>query len=192
MPLAWEAKLSPSEATTFKTLYGKAKLTEGFQAAMFKLVMASKAPGTISSYKASINRWLQYADKNGFSQFPPRPQQFAMYITHLSENKASYSTFKILKAAILFLHSARNSDQVCVTKTPFVSLVLEGAMRTAAKHRGPVKKARSFKMEEVREFLQLIFWRDGSITTPNPSLKDWRTGVRLYTYYMTLCRFVTK
>ena len=37
--------------------------------------------------------------------------------------------------------------------------------------------------------LQLIFWPNQSINFPNPSLIDWRTGVRLFCYYMTLCRW---
>ena len=32
-------------------------------------------------------------------------------------------------------------------------------------------------------------WPNNSINLPNSDLKDWRTGVRLYCYFMSLCRW---
>lgn len=61
-------------------------------------------------------------------------------------------------------------------------------MRKAAAERGPVKKAATFQEEDVWALLQLIFWPHQSINFPNQSLIDWRAEVRLFCYYMTLCR----
>ena len=35
-------------------------------------------------------------------EFPPDPMSFSMYITNLSEKRASFSTFKMLKASLPF------------------------------------------------------------------------------------------
>ena len=94
MPL--EARLSPKEAAAFKTLYGEAALTERNHAQLFRLILNSRAAGTVTSYIASINRWIVFARKNNFRQFPPEPLSFSLYITDLSERRASFSTFKMI------------------------------------------------------------------------------------------------
>ena len=189
MPLAWEARLSPKEAAAFKTLYGEAALTERNHAQLFRLILNSRAAGTVTSYIASINRWIVFARKNNFRQFPPEPLSFSLYITDLSERRASFSTFKMIKASFPFFYAARNCEDLCITKNKFVALALDGAMRKAAAERGPVKKASTFSEADIRALLQLIFWPGGSTNFPNSSLQDWRTGVRLFCYYMTLCRW---
>lgn len=189
MPLAWQARLTPKEVAMFKTLYGEVRLSESYHAQLFKLVIGSRAAGTVSAYTASINRWTAFAKKNGFKEFPPDPHQFSIYITHLSEKRASFSTFKMIKASFPFYYASRNCEDICITNKKFVALILDGAMRKAAKERGPVKKATTLGEEDIRDFLQTNFWPRQSVNIPNPNLKDWRTGVRLYSYYMTLCRW---
>ena len=95
----------------------------------------------------------------------------------------------MIKASFPFYYAARNCEDTCITKIKFVALALDGAMRKAAAERGPVKKASTFGEAEVRALLQLIFWPRQSTNFPNPNLVDWRTGVRLFCYYMTLCRW---
>ena len=119
MPLAWEARLTQKESANFKTLYGEAALSEKIHVQLFRLILASKAPGTVSSYIASINRWLVFARKNNFQQFPPTPLQFSLYITDLSERRASFSTFKMMKASFPFFYAARNCEDTCVTKSMY-------------------------------------------------------------------------
>ena len=189
MPLAWEARLTKKESAAFKTLYGEAALSEKTSVQLFRLILGSRAAGTVSSYTASINRWVVFAKKNNFRQFPPDPLNFSLYITDLSERRASFSTFKMIKASFPWFYAARNCEETCITKSKFVALALDGAMRKAAAERGPVKKAATFNEADVRAFLQLVFWPKQSINFPNPSLSDWRTGVRLFCYYMTLCRW---
>ena len=79
MPLAWEARLTPKEVSIFKTLYGEARINERIHAQLFRLILGSKATGTITAYVASINQW------NSYEEFPPDPLSFSMYITNLSE-----------------------------------------------------------------------------------------------------------
>ena len=189
MPQAWEARLEPREVSAFKTLYGEARLSEKTHTGLFRLILQSKAKGTVTGYIASMNRWTVFARKNSYREFPPDPLHFSLYVTDLSERKASYSTFKMIKASFPFYYAARNCEDTCVTKLKFVSLALDGAMRKAAKERGPVKKAPTFQEADVRELFKLIFWPKQSSNFPNPSLKDWRTGVRLYCYFKSLCRW---
>ena len=155
MPLAWEARLTPKEVSIFKNLYGEARINEKIHAQLFRLILGSKATGTITAYVASINRWRVFAKKNSYKEFPPDPLSFSTYITNLSEKRASFSTFKMLKASLPFYYAARNCEDTCVTKLKFVSLVLEGAMRKAAKERGQTKKAPTFSEADIRVFLQL-------------------------------------
>ena len=112
-----------------------------------------------------------------------------MYISELVEQGAPFTVFKTTKSAFPFYYAARNSDSLPVTKLPFVKLLLEGASRDAAKKRGPTKKAATLSEDETKSILQSTFWPKGSIVFPNTSLKDWRTGVKLYTFYVTVCRW---
>ena len=50
MPQAWQAKLTPKELKTFETLYEDALIEDGLHRAMFRLMMSSKAPGTVITY----------------------------------------------------------------------------------------------------------------------------------------------
>ena len=189
MPLAWEAGLTNSERRAFSAIYGEARVQEGIYNKMLRLVLSSKAPGTITGYVSAVEKWNKFALKNNYSVFPPDRQEFSLYITGLSEKGTSYSSFKLIAAAMPFLYAARNSEEQVVTKTPFVKLVMEGAMRKASKQRGLVKKANTFPEENIKKILIASFWPSGTPSQPNRSLKEWRTAVRLYTYYMTLCRF---
>ena len=47
MPQAWQAKLTPKELKIFETLYKDARIEDGLHRAMFRLMMNSKAPGTV-------------------------------------------------------------------------------------------------------------------------------------------------
>ena len=50
MPQAWQAKLTPKELKTFETLYEDALIEDGLHRTMFRLMMSSKAPGTVINY----------------------------------------------------------------------------------------------------------------------------------------------
>ena len=88
-----------------------------------------------------------------------------------------------------FYYAANDSDEICVTRIPFIKLLLDSAMRKASKAKGPTKKAATFSEENIKSLLRTIFWPQDSENFPSTSLKNWRTAVRLYTYYMTLCRY---
>ena len=47
MPQAWQAKLTPKELKIFETLYEDAMIENGLYHAMFRLMMNSKAQGTV-------------------------------------------------------------------------------------------------------------------------------------------------
>ena len=50
MPQAWQAKLTPKELKVFETLYEDALIEDGLHRAMFRLMMTSKAPGTVINH----------------------------------------------------------------------------------------------------------------------------------------------
>ena len=189
MPQAWEASLTAKERQAFKIIYGEARIREKTYGKMIKLILTSKAPGTISGYSAAIDKWVKFCEKNGFQQFPPKRHDFALYVTDLSERNTSYSSFKLLSAAMPFYYAANDSDEICVTRIPFIKLLLDSAMRKASKAKGPTKKAATFSEENIKSLLRTIFWPQDSENFPSTSLKNWRTAVRLYSYYMTLCRY---
>ena len=47
MPQAWQAKLLPKELKIFETLYEDARIENRLYRAMFRLLMNSKAQGTV-------------------------------------------------------------------------------------------------------------------------------------------------
>ena len=112
-----------------------------------------------------------------------------MYISDMVDQGAPFTVFKTLKSAFPFYYAARNSDIVPVTQLPFIKLLLEGALRDSAKKKGPTKKAATLSEDETKRILQATFWPQGSLVFPNSSLKDWRTGTKLYTFYATVCRW---
>ena len=146
MPLAWEAGLTQQERRAFNAIYGDARVQNGIYKKMIKLVLASKAPGTISGYISAIEKWRSFAKRNNFAVFPPGRHEFSIYITDLSDKGTSYSSFKLITAAMPFLYAARNSEEQVITKTPFVKLIMEGAMRKASSERGCVNKAKTFSL----------------------------------------------
>ena len=50
MPQAWQAKLTPKELKVFETLYEDARIEDGLYRAMFRLMMNSKALGTVKIF----------------------------------------------------------------------------------------------------------------------------------------------
>ena len=189
MVLAWSHKLSPSQITAASAIYGQARLENGIFSKMCGLILSCKAPGTISLYCSSIKRWNSFALSNSYQIFPPNTMQFSLFVTHLTTRKAPLSTFKVLRAAMPFYYAARNSAETPVTQIPYVKLLLDGASREAAKTKRPVKKAATLDQESLREVLIRTMWPSGSEWSPSNCLKDWRTSVKLFTYYKTLCRF---
>lgn len=124
-----------------------------------------------------------------FQVFPPSAEQFSLYLSELVEEGAPFTVFKTIKSAFPFYYAARNEQSLPVTQLPFVKLLLEGASRDAAKKRGPTKKASTLNEDETKSILRSSFWPEGSIAFPNTSFKDWRTGVKLFTFYATFCRW---
>ena len=102
-------------------------------------------------------------------------------------NNSSLSTFKNIAAAMPFYYAARNSADTPVTKLPYIKLLLDGAVRAAAKRRGSVKKADTLSEESIRIILTSTLWPSGSESCPHPSLQDWRTATKLFTFYKTMC-----
>ena len=93
-------------------------------------------------------------------------------------------TFKTLTGSMKFYYQSRNKD--CpVTKQPAVAMMLEGCLRNAAKGREKVKKATVLEEDEVKQVLKKAFWGNDR----DKELQKWRTATRLYTYFITLCRF---
>ena len=189
MPQAWNYKLTPFEQKAWQTLYGDATVREGLFTRIYQLLIKSKAEGTIKCYITSIQRWLDFAKRNDYQEFPPKSEEFSLYIADLSVKLASVTTFKAIQAAFPFFYAARNSEKLPITKVPLIKLVLEGALREASQRRGPVKKADTLNENKLREVLVNTFWPSGSQQVPNESLKDWRTATKLFTYYKTMCRF---
>ena len=189
MVLAWSHKLTPKQTKAASTIYGQARLEEGVFTKMCQLILSSKAPSTLAIYCSSIKRWNSYALSNSYQTFPPNTMHFSLYVTHLATKKTPLSTFKTLRAAMPFYYAARNSIETPVTRIPYVKLLLDGASREAAKNRGPIKKAATLDQASLREVLIFSMWPTGSECSPSRCLKDWRTAVKLYTYYKTLCRF---
>ena len=91
--------------------------------------------------------------------------------------------------ALKFHHEAHGSDLSPEIERPLIKLLLEGAIREAAERKGPIKKADSLDKEQVHKLVRAVLWPKGpGVVDGSVNLSDWRTLVRLYTYYKTFCR----
>ena len=182
-------QLSGAQEKAARILYGKTELLDDEARRMQKLILSSKADGTLVQYCDSIRKWKEYAKKKKFQEFPIRKKDFSAYITNLDKWGTPFSFLKTLLAAIPFWYAARNCDEIVVTKEPFVKLLVEGAMRSAAKRKGNVSKVETIEEGKIKEILRKTFWPYSNDSIPNSDKKAWRIGVRLYTYYKSFCRF---
>lgn len=107
----------------------------------------------------------------------------------MDDLNSPYATLVTISPALTFFHNANNHESTPAVQAPFNKLLLEGAIRKAAKRRGIKKKASTLSRDKVCSILTETFWPTSQTSTPNSSLWAWRTGTRLYTYYRTLCRF---
>ena len=60
MPQAWQAKLTPKELKIFETLYEDARIEDGLYRAMFRLMMNSKASGTLIIFYFSMKYFCPF------------------------------------------------------------------------------------------------------------------------------------
>ena len=189
MRQAWNSSLSEVQTKAALTLFGNTRVQEAAFARMRKLILLSKSPGTLNIYISSIRRWNTYATRLNVPVFPPKVKDFSLYISSLVDEGASITVFKTMKSSFPFYYGARNEKSLCIIKEPFVKLLVEGALRDAAKRKGPTKKDATLTEDETKQMLESTFWPNGEENQPNSSLKEWRTAVKLFTFYNTVCRW---
>ena len=192
MVLAWEANMTVAQRKTLTTLYSKPnlKLSDEINIKMMQLITKSKALGTVNSYATVINKWKTFCDGNQFQKSPARPEHVARFISSLAVKQESLSTFLKLSPALTFYHEAHGFTTTPAVSEPFIRLLLTGAKREASERKCKVKKADIVSSEVVHEIIDKVLWKHGVGTVgTDPNLADWRTVVRLYTYYKSFCRF---
>ena len=59
---------------------------------MSRFLISSTRDGTTKSYMHSFNRWRKFSLQHGHSDIPAQRVHIALYITHLLDIGASYST----------------------------------------------------------------------------------------------------
>jgi hypothetical protein len=183
--------LCPAERKILKLLYARTNLSSpcSAQVKMMQLVTKSKAPNTIKSYSEVINKWKLFCNLTGSVPSPAQAKNVAMFIADLAVKQEPLSTFLKLSAALVFYHEANGFTSPAAVTEPLVKLILVGAKRESSERKSGVKKADTVSPEVVHQMIDTVMWRHGvGITGANPNLGDWRTAVRLYTYYKTFCR----
>ena len=149
-----------------------------------------QAKNTIRSYESEIKKWQQYCEQRGFVDCPATSQNLCEFIAHMAMSGAPLTFFLKLSPAITFLHNANRINKPLAINEPFVKLVLDGAKREAAENKPRVKKSSSISQSEMHQLIDKILWRNGvGVLGPDPNLMEWRTVVRLYTYFKCFCRF---
>ena len=190
--LALEAKLTLAQRKTLTTLYSKPNLkqTDEINIKMMQLITKAKASGTVNTYSSVINKWKNFCDENRFQKSPAKSEHIARFISFLAVKQECLSTFLKLAPALTFYHEAHGFTTIPAVKEPFIRLLLTGAKREASERKSGVKKAATVSSEVVHEIMDTVLWKHGiGIIGPDPNLANWRTVVRLYSYYKCFCRF---
>ncbi|XP_078311190.1 integrase/recombinase xerD homolog [Crassostrea virginica] len=102
---------------------------------MSRFLMCSRSDGTTKSYMHSFNRWRKFILQHGHSDIPAQPVHIALYITHLLDNGASYSSVNSAIYSIKWMHEI--SGHVDPTENSFVKSLQESSKRLTGK---PVKR----------------------------------------------------
>ena len=155
---------------------------------MQRLLARSKSKGTLKAYSSSISSWLEFATLNNLPTNPSTAFGVAKFITHLADSNASFSSFAKVKPALSFLHECQNHSSSPATEAPFVQLVLSGAKREAAERRGPVQKADVLSQKQIHTVVDQLWKKGVGVIDTDVKLSTWRTVVRIYTTFKTLCR----
>ena len=155
---------------------------------MQRLLVRSKANGTLRSYSASINQWVKFTADKKLPTDPASVFGVSRYITEPADTNCSFSTLSAISPALTMLHETQNHDSVPAIKSPIVKLLLTGAKREAAERRGPVKKAPVLTQTQIHSVVDLLWSKGIGQVDKSLSLSTWRAAVKIYTMYKTLCR----
>ena len=153
-----------------------------------RLIARAKSQGTLRSYTATISYWMDFAREKNLPTNPATVLGVCAYISHLADKKAPFSTILKISPALTFLHDCQNHTTAPAVQKPVVKLVLDGAKREAAERRPPVKKATGLTQSQIHEIVDLLWKKGVGVIDDKVSLKDWRSIVRIYLMYKTLCR----
>ena len=207
MPQAWEHKVPTAvrRKTSLQTT-SYSKLEEKFISLVYpenggtsavrgtlvhsvrRLISRAKAKGTLRSYMTTISDWIEYANRNGLPTNPATVLGVSAFISHLADRKAPYSVMLKICPALTFLHECQNHDTIPPVQKSIVKLVLAGAKREAAERRSPVKKATGLSQSQIHTVVDLLWKKGVGVIDEEVSLKTWRSVVRIYLMYKTLCR----
>ena len=102
---------------------------------MSRFLMCSRSDGTTKSYMHSFNRWRKFILQHGHTDIPAQPVHIALYITHLLDNGASFSSVNSAIYSIKWMHEI--SGHMDPTENSFVKSLQESSKRLTWK---PVKR----------------------------------------------------
>ena len=191
MVLAWEYRLSPLQRKNLQTIYQTVHLEKpnAIHNKMLELIANTKAAGTMSAYTSIIRKWKTFCRSRGCPDMPASKDDLASFIASLALDEEPLSTFLKLVPALKMHHDCHALSQPSVAESPFIKLLIDGAAREAAARKPPTKKADSLDKEQIHQLIQAVLWKKGvGVYDPDSNLTDWRTTVRLFSYYKTFCR----
>jgi hypothetical protein len=143
------------------------------------------AKSTMTHYGATIRKYEEFCNNNGYNYKVPTEKSVLHYITFLTTIKVSLSTLNQVPAALDLLMDLQPKQPSPFT--PLVNRALEGARRKAAEFREPVKKAGEVKLETLQNMVaRFIMAYKDNIAEAN--IYRQRTITRLVVTYFTFCR----
>jgi hypothetical protein len=77
---------------------------------MQRLLVRSKARGTIRGYTSSINSWLKYAADNDLPTNPATTFGVTRYITTFADSNVGFSALAVVSPALTLLHECQNHN----------------------------------------------------------------------------------
>jgi hypothetical protein len=95
----------------------------------------------------------------------------------LADSNLGFSALAMVSPALTLLHECQNHNNAAAIQAPFVKLILTGA-----------KQQSDVGQSQIHQVVDLLWKKGIGVLDKSISLATWRTIVRIYTMYKTLCR----
>ena len=150
-----------------------------------QLASGQLAASTLQNYNSAIGRFQDFCAEKGYSYTDLSEKIIIHYIADLNMKEVSYSIICQIRPAIKLLEEMHQGKTTVFTAR--ADRFLDGAMRTAATRRQPVKKAGEASLAWLQDQVKTTVW-DRLDRGDRVDGYKFRLLFRLTIEYYTLCR----
>ena len=150
-----------------------------------QLAVSSRAQGTNNIYNRINRQFETWCLENNYKTDISDIRLLTAYILYLKDTHAPISTFKTLGPALNFHHKLTFNSTNSATNCHKFRMMIDGIIRTHA-----VSKPDTKKMAKIDRRILELFTNTCMLSNMNISnIKHWRLGIRMWTEYLTFCRY---